>query len=653
MTESRGSKPKVKAKGANSPKGPKGRGEVAGRAPERSEALRPIEASDLLDPEATGRAADGYYQATAMFDKAELLGELAELARAVPDTRAAVEAEPAGPRGCRLIVVAGPGIGTEWSFKQPEIFIGRDQDCQIIMPDIGASRRHATIALQGDHFFITDLGSGNGTFLNGARIEHEQLESGDEVVVGERTLRFVELNEAPSTSAAQPVPHPLMAPAQVQSVPKVLAAQDPAASQAEVAAVSAAVQEPVQDPALADPKGQPSVVAAVTGAVRERRQKLVAAAAVLGLLLLAFAGYRAYRSHRDTRAAEERLETSHRQFLQAVELVKQRRYGDALVLLDRVLAVRADYARAADYKAFCEAELKVWDTIEAARRLAESGRLAEALGLLEGVKGDTAYAGLLEVRKGAYARTLAETLLKDARAKFQAGDLDGALELAEAALTQAPGLDSAQRLRDQIEDAKKLANRPKPKPREPVPPELQRALSLYLNEEIGPAIDAAEAAGGPKAPAFVQRLQRMKQLVADISTAHRQKAAGDILRLAPTALQVDDEIAAGEGRVRAQLRSAYADGLYLKAIDADQDDDLPRAYQLLTEALRQQPGHALSEARLQQLSKKARELYYQGFVAKDSNPEDTRKIFRRLTMMSKPDNQYHRLAQKWLAENGG
>ncbi|MEO1336633.1 MAG: FHA domain-containing protein, partial [Myxococcota bacterium] len=120
--------------------------------------------------EVTGGAAvvdagfDGFRQPTAMFDKGEFLGELAELVDGAPATRAKVEAGVKPPLGCRLIIVSGPDLGLEWSFKSKEVVIGRDEDCQLVMQDIAVSRRHARIAFKGDHFMLTDLGSGNGTF---------------------------------------------------------------------------------------------------------------------------------------------------------------------------------------------------------------------------------------------------------------------------------------------------------------------------------------------------------------------------------------------------------------------------------------------------------------------------------------------------------
>jgi tetratricopeptide (TPR) repeat protein len=663
MTENRGSRPKVKAQG-DAP-----RGASSGRRPGRNTTFQaevykdgvppPIEPQDLLDPEATGarlgEEMDGFYQPTAMLDKGELLGELAEIAKDVPDTRAAVETETP-PRGCRLIIVAGPDIGTEWAFKQAEIVLGRDEECELVMPDIGVSRRHAKITLENGKFILTDFGSGNGTYLNGVRIQREDLASGDEILIGERTLRFVELNDPPATAAAHPVPLVANEPV-VGSVPKIPVAKDPAlgkASQVDVGVV----------PKVDGPEKAGSLQAPGPGASKQKvsaqgaalRKVLTLVGAIAFIAACAFAGWTLLLKSEQRKSEIKRQEAAKRHFLQGIELVKALRFGDALLLFDRVAQFEKDEARAKrarEYKEHCEKELKVWDTIEAARKLAESGRHAEALGLLEGVKEDTAYGPEIERLKKEYSKKIAEAMLKEARAKLAAGDYDGALEIAEAAIAQAPSLSSALTMREEIEEARREANKPKPKPKDEIPPELFRAVALYKNDQIGAAIDAAEAAGGTNAQTYVARMKRVKSLLAEAEQAHRKKAAAELLRIAPAALEVDQQISDGDGKVRSKLKGYYADGLYLKGIEAYQDKDFVRAYQLLNDALKQKPGHQLSETRLAELSRKARDLYYEGYVLKDSNPAETRKVFRRLTQMTKPDNQYHRLAEKWLVANGG
>jgi hypothetical protein len=71
------------------------------------------------------------------------------------------------------------------------LVIGRLPDCDVVLADSNVSRRHAEIRRKDDGVFVVDLGSTNGTRVNGTRVVREQLlSSGDEVSVGSTRLTF-------------------------------------------------------------------------------------------------------------------------------------------------------------------------------------------------------------------------------------------------------------------------------------------------------------------------------------------------------------------------------------------------------------------------------------------------------------------------------
>jgi pSer/pThr/pTyr-binding forkhead associated (FHA) protein len=72
-----------------------------------------------------------------------------------------------------------------------EVTLGRSPECSMQLPAAGASRRHAIIAWQGGRVVLRDLGSTNGTYLNGERVEGEvPLESGDRITIGGVEIRY-------------------------------------------------------------------------------------------------------------------------------------------------------------------------------------------------------------------------------------------------------------------------------------------------------------------------------------------------------------------------------------------------------------------------------------------------------------------------------
>jgi hypothetical protein len=114
---------------------------------------------------------------------------------------AKLEAPPAGggegapgalvPKAIRsLLVIAGHDIGKEFSLEEGTYVIGRDPGADIFLNDITVTRRHATLTVTPFRVDITDLGSLNGTYVNGTPIESAQLRDGDEIQIGKFKLMF-------------------------------------------------------------------------------------------------------------------------------------------------------------------------------------------------------------------------------------------------------------------------------------------------------------------------------------------------------------------------------------------------------------------------------------------------------------------------------
>lgn len=70
------------------------------------------------------------------------------------------------------------------------VTIGRLPDCDVVVKDRGASRRHAQIRAKDGIYTLTDLGSTNGTRLNGQTVQTRTLEDGDRITIGNTVLDF-------------------------------------------------------------------------------------------------------------------------------------------------------------------------------------------------------------------------------------------------------------------------------------------------------------------------------------------------------------------------------------------------------------------------------------------------------------------------------
>ena len=90
--------------------------------------------------------------------------------------------------GNRLVAL-GSSPAREYSLDKPTIAIGSHPKNDVVADDTTVSRRHATITRKGDGFELADLGSTNGTFVNGRRLaEPVVLKPGDEIKFG--SVRF-------------------------------------------------------------------------------------------------------------------------------------------------------------------------------------------------------------------------------------------------------------------------------------------------------------------------------------------------------------------------------------------------------------------------------------------------------------------------------
>jgi pSer/pThr/pTyr-binding forkhead associated (FHA) protein len=100
------------------------------------------------------------------------------------------ENEPVGPvpSGGSIRVLRGFYEGLEMSVDRDWMVIGRGRGADIVIAEPTMSRAHAAIGFDGEEFFVQDLGSTNGTRVNGSREQKSTLSNGDEVQLGKLTI---------------------------------------------------------------------------------------------------------------------------------------------------------------------------------------------------------------------------------------------------------------------------------------------------------------------------------------------------------------------------------------------------------------------------------------------------------------------------------
>lgn len=106
----------------------------------------------------------------------------------------------------QLVMKTGPAPGKVYTLEKSEILIGREAGSDVFINDVEVSRRHAHLTLQGNNYMLEDLGSTNGTFINGQMLTGPRLlQPNDTIILGEKvSLTFEAVAFDPNATLVTP-----------------------------------------------------------------------------------------------------------------------------------------------------------------------------------------------------------------------------------------------------------------------------------------------------------------------------------------------------------------------------------------------------------------------------------------------------------------
>lgn len=103
-----------------------------------------------------------------------------------------------------LRFISGKYQGGEFPLpNNKEIVVGRSSELDMVLVEDMVSRRHAKLTVTGDQIFIQDLGSTNGTFVNGEKIKRARLQEGDRILIGTSIIKLVASDASSAGSDAK------------------------------------------------------------------------------------------------------------------------------------------------------------------------------------------------------------------------------------------------------------------------------------------------------------------------------------------------------------------------------------------------------------------------------------------------------------------
>ncbi len=104
----------------------------------------------------------------------------------IPSERPAASGPPC------LVIISGDDMGRRIELGKQEVSIGRADDCTICVTTDQVSRRHATVQHVLGRYYVVDMRSTNGTFVNEQKVDRAKLMDGDQLRVGKTVLKYTE-----------------------------------------------------------------------------------------------------------------------------------------------------------------------------------------------------------------------------------------------------------------------------------------------------------------------------------------------------------------------------------------------------------------------------------------------------------------------------
>ncbi|MFY0578196.1 FHA domain-containing protein [Cystobacter fuscus] len=260
--------------------------------------------------------------------------------------------EPLPPSATKLVCTAGPCAGQEFGLEEGEYVIGRANDNPICIPDSSVSRRHVLIRRLGGGWTVNDLGSGNGTLMNGEPLSEETpLVSGAVLTLGDTELTF---NDASNATMMMPMPSaPPARPARSRT------AAAPAAPVAEEEGDGEAAIAPRRPPPRPESRARPARgrAAAVDPEAQKRKKRLLVISASVFVLLAGVLLVMKLQQQRQAEAQRQSAQAALQQreqiaglFQEAKNLIRDGKWTDAKARLLELKEAEPDHPQVGDYR---------------------------------------------------------------------------------------------------------------------------------------------------------------------------------------------------------------------------------------------------------------------------------------------------------------
>ena len=536
----------------------------------------------------------------------------------------------------KLIAQTGPASGQEFALEGDELVIGRAADNPVSIPDTSVSRKHALVRKTADGWAVSDLGSGNGTMLNGEAVADETpLSEGDVITLGDTELRY-----AGGGAGAAAAEETAENPAGARRAPVRTARTGGGALER-----STGRGRPVRTSRMAEDPEEGK---------KKRRKIFLTVGGSLVVIMALLVGWKAIDNKRQIarRQAEmqgrEHLGAMADLFKEAKGLVRQGKWAEAKAKLEEITAEDPDYEtrQVENYIKIAETEIPNQALLSEATDAITRGELGKAAAALAKVKTTTQEAAVRAARDAL-----------DAKATDKMGEarvlLGSASDLAKMEQLKALCEDILQVRVDDREasEMKKTAEtsiyrikNPTVAPPPPDTPWLE-VSTRFKNGDSSGALSLAQACANKHAPcraleANIKEFEAKSKRLEDLSE-------NDLIAL----YDLDKKIAGGtSSELSRPVRTQLVSKLFVKASQAKTSGSWPRAIELARRVQQADPGHVGAQALINEGRNQAREMYLRAYQLKDTNPDEAIRLFKDVMNMTPPDDENHQKSKSRVNE---
>jgi hypothetical protein len=555
-----------------------------------------------------------------------------------PPSGAVPRAKRPAPRveaKAKFVVEAGPANGQEFELDGDELVIGRAADNAISIPDTSVSRKHALVRRTPSGWAISDMGSGNGTLLNGAAITEEtELSAGDKIVFGDSELVY-DAGAAPAALAVRAPSRPAR----------------PRATDVAAAGVDRSARRPVRTSRMAE---DPELLKT------KKRKSFVKFGAVAILVMSLGVGFKILQKKRsEMNEVAQKAKREHESEMattlkDAKVLVRQGDWAAAKAKLQELSEADPDFEakQVANYLKTAELEIPNQQAMSDALAAVKLNKLAQAMKIATGIKASATKDGEAAVirLRNDIEKKAQEKVVQARTSMSEANDvakLEAVVALADDVLGVRPDDRDALEIKKQAEAAIYRIKNPNVAPPPPDQPWLE-VQQRYRSGDASGALSLAQACANKYA-----QCRALESQIKDFES--KSKRLEDLNEDALYALfELDRKIAGGASSEMAKsVRTQMVSRLYVKASQAKTTGNWSRAIELSRRILLADPQNIGAQALISEGRKQAHDVYLRGYQLKATDPDQAKVLFKEVIAMTPSDDEDHQKAKAKIAEIDG